>query len=108
MATPATSIGRSTGTQAIIIWLNRNGVSTGPNTPADAWRNYLQGQIGSSGQDGKRDLERTWLRMRIVALGGTPVADGLADLWGQYLGLKGFSTGNLDDQFIQWIDHGTA
>lgn len=101
-----TSVGRNTSTQGILLWLNRNSVSTTNQSPADAWRAYLEGQVGTAGQEGKRDLERVWLRQRIAALGATVHDDGLSGLWSQYLVKKGH-TGSLDDMFIQWIDHGT-
>src|ERR1035441_6643207 len=68
----ATSLGRSTFTQGILLWLQRNdAVDASKSTPADGWRNYLQRQTGGTGTDGKRDLERTWLMQRIATLGGS-------------------------------------
>ena len=108
MANTATSLGRSTGTQAILLWLNRNdAVDTIKSSPADAWRNFLQRQVGGTDTSGKRDLERIWLSTRIVALGGSGANLSLTELWVTYLNLKGFS-GGLDDMFAQWIDHGTV
>lgn len=106
--TSFTSVGRSTGTQGIILWLDRNdAVDTKNTSPADAWRNFLQRQVGSAGTDGKRDLERLWLAQRITALGGAAGAgSGLSGLWSTYFSLKGH-TGSINDQFAQWIDHGT-
>lgn len=106
----ATSVGRTTGTQSILLWLDRNDASQNHTvqSPADAWRNYLQRQVGSAGTDGKRDLERLWLGQRIATLGGaTTGGSGLSSLWTTYLNLKGYS-GGIDDMFRTWIDSGTA
>lgn len=108
MAFAASSIGRSTSTQGILLWLSRNdSVDVNQKSPADAWRNFLQRQVGSAGTDGKRDLERLWLMLRIAALGGTSTNLSLYELWTRYLNLKGYS-GGLDDMFRVWIDTGTV
>ena len=106
MAFDVTSIGRSTATQGIVELLARNSVTTTNLSPADAWRNYLQGVTGGSGTDGKRDLETTWLQTQIAGLGGSSTGLRSHSLWTLYLNLKGYS-GEFDDMFRKWISTGT-
>jgi len=93
-----------------MIWLQRNDSAHDAtnNTPSDAWRNYLQRQIGGTGTDGTRDLERIWLMSRIASLGGSSTNLSITELWTTYLNLKNINGTSLDELFSNWIDHGTV
>lgn len=106
MPTDHGGVAKGTSSSSILVYLDRVSPSDDIGYPRDSWHHFLRGQTGSDGTLG--DLEKKWLDQRITALGGTP-GGGWNDRWGKYLTLNpslAGQTGNLDDKFNAWIDHG--